>query len=88
MSRRGQIFIRKVRKINSNNHLGTPTPSAWRNKNNVSAEGVGILIDSTAENTLAEITKWNNRILIVNFNGNPKTIIIIHYSVYTIVLQH
>ena len=38
------------------------------------------LSESTAENTLSEITKWNNRILIVNCNGNPKTTIIIHYS--------
>ena len=54
--------------------------SAWRNKNIASAVGVRIFINSTAENTLAEITNWNSRILIVNFNGNPKTTIIIHYS--------
>ena len=56
------------------------TTSAWRNRNNESSGGVGILIDNHSENALAEIIKWNNRILIVNFNGNPKTTIIVQYS--------
>ena len=42
--------------------------------------GIAILIDMKAENDLSEIIKWNNRILIVNSNGNPKTTIIVHYS--------
>ena len=45
---------------------------AWRNTNYASAGGIAILIDTKAENGLSEITKWNNRILIVNFNVNPK----------------
>ena len=56
------------------------TTFAWRNSNNASSGGVGILIDNNSENALAEIIKWNNRILIVNFNGNPKTTIIVQYS--------
>ena len=43
---------------------------ATRNTNYASAGGIGILIDTKAKNVLSEMTKWNNRILIVNFNGN------------------
>ena len=55
------------------------TTSVWRNTNNASARGICILIDIKNEHALSEITKWNNRILIVNCNGNPKTTIIVHY---------
>ena len=44
------------------------TTSAWCDTNNASIERVGILIDSKSENTLAEIVKWNECILIFNFN--------------------
>ena len=58
----------------------TITTSAWRNTNNASAAGMCILIDTKAENALSENTKCNNRLLIFNINGNPKTTIIVHYS--------
>ena len=38
------------------------------------------MVDRSSENVITEIKKWNERILIVNFNGNPMTTIIIHYS--------
>ena len=55
------------------------TSSAWRNSNNASVGGIGIMVDRSSENVITEIKKWNERILIVNFNGNPITTIIIHY---------
>ena len=56
------------------------TSSAWRNSNNASVGGIGIMVDRSSENVITEIKKWNERILIVNFNGNPMTTLIIHYS--------
>ena len=56
------------------------TTSAWRNQNQASAGGIGILLDSKAEQALREIIKWTERIMIVHFNGNPLTTVIIHYS--------
>ena len=38
------------------------------------------MVDRSSENVITEIKKWNERILIVNFNGNPMTTTIIHYS--------
>ena len=55
------------------------TTSAWCNTNNASSGEVGLLIRKS-ENALAEIVKWNDPILIVNFNGNQKTTIIIQFS--------
>ena len=37
------------------------------------------MVDRSSENVKSEFLKWNERILIVNFNGNPMTTIIIHY---------
>ena len=56
------------------------TTSAWRNQNQASAGGIGILLDSKAEQALREIIKWTERIMSVHFNGNPLTTVIIHYS--------
>ena len=56
------------------------TTSAWRNANNAASGGIGILLDKANISSLAEVIKWNRRIIIVHFNGNPKTSIIIHYS--------
>ena len=56
------------------------TTSAWRNANNAASGGIGILLDKATISSLGEVIKWNIRIIIVHFNGNPKTSIIIHYS--------
>ena len=47
---------------------------------NAHAGVISILIDTKTEKALSEIKKWNNKILIVNCNGNPNIIIIMHYS--------
>ena len=62
-----------------NGHL-LVTTSAWRTENNASIGGVGFLITGAYEHSLADIRPINERILIVEFSGNPKTTIIINYS--------
>ena len=69
----------KIRYENIGN-LTLITSSAWHNSNNASVGCIGIMVDRSSENVITEIKKWNERILIVNFNGNPMTTIIIHYS--------
>ena len=54
--------------------------SAWRNDVNASVGGVGIMINKRASNVLSEVIKWNERIIIATFEGNPQTTIIVHYS--------
>ena len=49
------------------------TSSAWRNDVNAAVGGVGIMINKRASNVLSEVTKWNERIIIATFDGNPKT---------------
>ena len=56
------------------------TTSAWRNQNQSSAGGLGILLDPKAVKALTEVIKWSKRIMIAHFNGNPLTTVIIHYS--------
>ena len=56
------------------------TSSAWRNSNQAAAGGVGMLISSQAEKTLSEVKSYNERILIADFNGNPRTTVITHYA--------
>ena len=56
------------------------TSSAWRKDANGAVGGVGIIINKRASNVLSEVIKWNERIIIATFEGNPKTTIIVHYS--------
>ena len=56
------------------------TQSAWRNEQNAACGGVGILLYKRAENALAEVKCYNERILIAKFNGNPAVTIIVNYS--------
>ena len=56
------------------------TPSAWGNNANAAVGGVGIAVSKNADDTLAEITKYNNRILVAHFNGNLQATIIGHYG--------
>ena len=56
------------------------TSSAWKNNANAAVGGVGIVVSKNAEDTLAEITKYNDRILVAHFNGNPRTTITVSYA--------
>ena len=50
----------KIRYENSGN-LTLIISSAWRNSNNASVGGIGIMVDRSSENVITEIKKWNER---------------------------
>ena len=56
------------------------TSSAWSNDVNAAVGGVGFMINKRASNVLSEVIKWNERIIVARFEGNPKTTITVHYS--------
>ena len=56
------------------------TASAWRSSNNAAMGGIGLLISAKAEAVLSEVIKWNERILIAHFTGNPAIRVVAHYA--------
>ena len=56
------------------------TGSAWKNSLNAATGRIVILINNTSFNSLGNVTLVSKRIMIVNFNGNPQTSIILCYS--------
>ena len=54
--------------------------SAWKNSNNSTIGGVGILLSPKALKSLKNIEKINPRIVLATFNGNPATTLISCYS--------
>ena len=56
------------------------TGSVWKNSVNAATGRIGILINKTSFNSLVSVTLVSKRIMIVNFNGNPQTSIIVCYS--------
>ena len=56
------------------------TSSAWKNAQNATIGGVGVLLSSRASNNLLSVESINPRILVIEFEGNPKTTIICVYS--------
>ena len=56
------------------------TTSATRNANNTPIGSISLLLNRTSSASLAEIKPYNSRILVVHFNGNPATTIIVHYA--------
>ena len=55
------------------------TTSATRNKAGAATGGTGILLNTKAKDSLASVRPHNERILIVNFQGNPSTTVIVTY---------
>ena len=56
------------------------TSSGWRNESQASQGGVGLMLGSKARKALLKVRSINERILIAEFDGNPKTTIIVAYS--------
>ena len=54
--------------------------SGWRNEAQASQGGVGLLLGKKAKGALLDAKRVNNRILRVEFDGNPKTTVIVIYS--------
>ena len=56
------------------------TSSAWRLDNNAASGGLGLMISKATADNLSEVRKWNERIIIANFSGNPALTVIVNYS--------
>ena len=56
------------------------TSSGWRNEAQASQGGVGLLLDVQARKSLLKAKSISRRIMIVEFDGNPKTTVIVIYS--------
>ena len=56
------------------------TTSAWRNGIGAAVGGVGVLLNKHAEKALSGVKSINERILTVNFSGNPNTTLIANYA--------
>ena len=56
------------------------TSSAWKNSTNAAIGGVGLLLSSRANSNLINVESISPRILLVEFEGNPKTTVICVYS--------
>ena len=56
------------------------TSSCWKNSVNASVGGVGLLLSPKAMENLSNIDKISSRIIIADFEGNPKSTVIACYS--------
>ena len=56
------------------------TASCWKNSSNSSIGGVGLLLSPRAMENLSNIEKISSRVVIADFEGNPKTTVISCYS--------
>ena len=56
------------------------TVSAWKNSDNATVGGVGMLIGPSALKTLNSIVRIQPRMMAATFNGNPRATIISYYS--------
>ena len=56
------------------------TLSAWKNSINAATGGIGMFVSSQAYNIIASVEMVSPIIMIVNFQGNPQTLVISCYS--------
>ena len=56
------------------------TSSGWRNDSQASQGGVGLLLSQKAKKALLDVKHISKRILIAEFDGNPKTTVVVIYS--------
>ena len=56
------------------------TSSGWRNEVQASQGGVGLLLGRSARKSLLKATKVHPRVLVAEFDGNPKCTVIVIYS--------
>jgi hypothetical protein len=67
----------EFRKIGTSNLV---TSSGWRNAAQASQGGVGLLLDHKARKALLKVKSISKRIMTAEFDGNPKTSIIVVYA--------
>ena len=56
------------------------TSSGWRNQVQASQGGVGLLLGTKARKALLKVKNISNRIMAAEFDGNPKTTVIVVYA--------
>ena len=56
------------------------TSSAWRNDAGATTGGVGVLLNSHATKCVTDVRNHTERILVINFSGNPAAAVILTYS--------
>ena len=56
------------------------TSSGWRNQAQASQGGVGLLLGAKARKALLKVKSLSDRIMVAEFDGNPKTTVINIYS--------
>ena len=56
------------------------TSSGWRNEAQASQGGVGLLLGQKARKALLKVRSVSSRVLTAEFDGNPKTTVIVVYS--------
>ena len=56
------------------------TSSAWRNDAGAATGGVGVLLNSHATKCVTDVRNHTERILVINFSGNPAATVILTYS--------
>ena len=56
------------------------TSSGWRNEVQASQGGVGLLMGTKARKALLKVKSINKRIMLAEFDGNPKTSVIVVYA--------
>jgi len=66
--------------IRTENGCTMITTSAWRNNAGAAVGGVGVIVNKSSHDALSDIQPVCDRILVLHFEGNPKTTVIVHYS--------
>ena len=56
------------------------TSSGWRNEAQASQGGVGLLLGKRARKALLKVSSVHPRVLVAEFNGNPKSTVVVVYS--------
>ena len=56
------------------------TSSGWRNDQQSSQGGVGLLLGKKAKKSLLDVKRISKRVMVAVFDGNPKTTVIVIYA--------
>ena len=74
-------------KYHTSNGYQLVTASAWKNLANAATGGVGLLLSPRAFENLIHIDKISDRIVVAEFNGNPKVTVVACYSPHNNIVE-
>ena len=74
-------------KYHTSNGYQLVTASAWKNLANAATGGVGLLLSPRAFENLIHIDKISDRIVVAEFNGNPKVTVVACYSPHNNIME-